>query len=463
MKKRLLSLILSTAIAISSFGTAVPAFASDEEKSLVIGVTKDWASVNSLAASNTSNTFVAKLICDTLLDKKIDGTAVPRLAQSWDYDGDVTVTFHLAENAVWSDGEPVTAEDVVYTFQLISDPEIAVDNTMMALIAGTDDNGFEIYENSIAVTADDDYTLTVTLKNPVLLDNFLDDLKTIVILPKHAYGEIPSSEIKTSEVLDNPVGSGPYQVVNHIAGSTLELTANENYFQGAPNIDNLTIRLYTTATLAAALASGEAQVTGGANVSEISYNDYEYLSTLDNITIDPFYSYNYQYLPINNSLEAYSDARVRQALSLAINREEIVTNLFHGDALVIYTPYNEIHPFYAADLAYPAYDPEAAKELLNEAGWNWDYEIQLVAANNDENRLKAVQLVQQYWQQIGLKVNLTEEEYATNMAGIQEGTVEIGTMGTPGGDVAVETAITRITEPNETSSLNFFHLQTSFS
>lgn len=343
----------------------------------------------------------------------------------------------------------------------MSDPEIAVDNTLVSLIDGTDDNGLETSENGIAVTAVDDYTVTVTLKHPVLLDNFLDDLKTIVILPEHAYGEIPSADIKTSEVLDSPIGSGPYQVVNHVAGSTLELSANEDYFQGAPKIDNLTVNLYTTVTLAAALASGEAQATGGSNVSEISFHDYEYLSTLDNLVIEPVYTYSYQYLTINNSLEAYSDARVRQALSLAINREEIVNSLLHGNGLVIYTPFNENHPYYATDLDYPTYDPETAKELLNEAGWDWDYEIQLVAANNDENRMKAVQLVQQYWEAIGLKVNLTEQDFSTNMAGIQDGTVEIGTMGNSGGDVAIESTITMIAEPSETSSLNFFHLQTS--
>ena len=151
-------------------------------------------------------------IYDRLTQTNADGSIEGRLAESWTVnDASDAVTFKLHEDAVWSDGEPVTAEDVVFSYQMYSDPSVeAKSRYHLEYIAGVDDSGAELSEDSIEVTADSDYEVTFKLKEAMYPDTFLQDIDTVFIIPKHIFEGKTAEEINAPDLWANPVGSGPF-------------------------------------------------------------------------------------------------------------------------------------------------------------------------------------------------------------------------------------------------------------
>lgn len=160
--------------------------AASGEKVLTAAVSTAWDTMMPL---NTTSNYT-RMICDQIYDRltqcRADGSIEGRLAESWEANADSTaVTFKLHEDAVWSDGEPVTAEDVVFSYQMYSDPKVeAKSRYHLQYIAGVDDSGAELSEDSIEVTADDEHTVTFRLKSAMFADTFLQDIDTVFIIPR---------------------------------------------------------------------------------------------------------------------------------------------------------------------------------------------------------------------------------------------------------------------------------------
>ncbi|HIT40544.1 MAG TPA: peptide ABC transporter substrate-binding protein, partial [Candidatus Caccovicinus merdipullorum] len=189
----------TTAAPASGETTETEASASGE-KVITAAISTAWDTMMPLNTTSNYTRMICDQIYDRLTQSKADGSIEGRLAESWTVNEDSSaVTFKLHENAVWSDGEPVTADDVVFSYQMYSDPQVeAKSRYHLQYIAGVDDSGAELSEDSIEVTADDTYTVTFNLKTSMYVDTFLQDIDTVYIIPKHIF------EGKTAEEINAP-------------------------------------------------------------------------------------------------------------------------------------------------------------------------------------------------------------------------------------------------------------------
>ena len=215
---------------------------------------------------------------DRLVLNRGDGTNEPRLASSWEVaDDKKSITFTINENATWHDGEPVTAEDVAFTAQLVSDPAInSSKRSFLSYFEGVDDSGAELSEDSIGVEVLDGNKVKFNLKQPMDPDILLGVFnKNFFVLPKHILADKTVEEINGPDLWEAPIGSGPFKFGSSIAGEEIQLLCNENYCLGKPDFDKLVIRVVQSANLVAGLMSGDIDILAGSGLAAIPLEDWD--------------------------------------------------------------------------------------------------------------------------------------------------------------------------------------------
>ncbi|MCB9423095.1 MAG: ABC transporter substrate-binding protein [Ardenticatenaceae bacterium] len=285
----------------------------------------------------------------------------PWLAESFEFSDDgLTLTFNLREGVLWSDGEPFTAEDVVYTFEVVRDVA-GVDSPVLAAMAGD-----TAYVD--AVTAVDDTTVQFTfnrVNTPAIYELIDQD-----IIPQHVFSAYDDVIATTNE---NPVGTGPFTEVVSFSSQSYQINANPNYWQeGVPTFAGIEYVAYGDGN-AAALAA----VNGDVDWSNAQIQDPE--TTFVSVDPDNRYSItfedsNYNILALNTQVAPFDDVNVRKAISMAINREQIALIAENGivgpfDVTGLTAAYDGWKVDDVAALGdWTTYNPEMANELLDAAG-----------------------------------------------------------------------------------------------
>ena len=372
---------------------------------IVVGSIGDASNLIPLLASDAPSHQVAGLIYNGLVryDKnlKLEG----ELAKSWEISADgLTITFHLRPGVKWHDGAPFTAEDVMFTYRLIIDPKTPT------AYAGD----FEQVKEAKIL---DPYTFQVIYEKP-----FAPALASwgLSILPKHL---LAGKDITKSPLSRHPIGTGPYTFSQWKSGEKIELAANPDYFEGQPFIDRYRYRIIPdSATMFLELKAGNLDWMG---LTPIQYdrqtagkkftgkfNKYKYLS----------FSYTYMGYNLKNPL--FQDQRVRQALSFAINKQEIIDGVLLGHGRVATGPYKPDTWFYHQPSKKYPYNPEKAKQLLREAGWQdrdgdglLDKDGQpfvFTVMTNQGNALRAqtAEIIQRRLHEIGIKMKIRVIEWS---------------------------------------------------
>jgi peptide/nickel transport system substrate-binding protein len=448
--KKSIFLILLAALTVSFFGcspSAVTTPASEKPvateavappadtttpKIVTAAMTSAWDSMMPLNTNSNYSLFIYDQIYDRLLQGNAQGEYDPRLADSWDVNEDSTaVTFHLNPNATWQDGKPVTADDVVFTFQMYSDPEVAaLSRYYLSVIAGTDESGAELSPDSINVAKVDDHTVTITMTSVMFPGNLYNNLNSVYIVPKHIFEGKTTEEINAPDLWMNPIGSGPFKFVSKIDGERMEFVANEAYFQGVPNIDRLVVRIVPTANLLAGLISGEIDILAGGGLGSILLDDWAIAQEQKNLVTASAPTTSYQMLIINN-LKPYFNQKVRQAVSMAINRDAIVNSLLQGQGTAVITPISPISPYY--DPAVTVwYDPDQAKAILKQEKFPFDQEMVFYVPAGNTTRERAAVLIQQDLQNVGIKVQIQSVDFPTLMNNMRESMHDFGIIGSGG-------------------------------
>jgi peptide/nickel transport system substrate-binding protein len=275
---------------------------------------------------------------------------VPDLAESWKANADLTqYTFKLRSDVTWHDGEPLTADDVKFTIDSVLNPEVT------ARFSGP-------ISSVESVEVVDPQTVVFNLKSsfaplPVMLGY------NQAIVPKHL---LEGQDLnQPTDFLAAPVGSGPFKFGTAQQGSYLEVVANEDYFLGRPNLDRIVFQVITDGNARVAqLKSGDIDFT------VIDPPQIDSVSNDANLKVVEAQQVNYYFLAFNHSVDRLQDPAVRQALTLALDRQAIVDTVLKGYGEVATGP---IHPtlgdFYNPDVTTYEYDQEQAKELLAGAGW----------------------------------------------------------------------------------------------
>ena len=263
-----------------------------------------------------SDIMIGKTLFNNLVRFSFEdgSTVVPDLAESWETDEDSRVwTFHLRDDVVWHDGEPFTAEDVVFTVETIRNPDVASRWSAAFVTLET-------------IEALDDHTVRMTFEAP-----FAPLLATLAynlaIVPEHILGDMDlSNPSGPTEFVTNPIGTGPFRFVEQVSGSHFILEANPEYHEGRPAIDQVEFKVIPDVNAQVAqLLTGELDITW--TVEPIHYDR---LSNAENIVIHEVDIPRFDWIPLNNTNPLFQDKRVRQAMVHALNREAMVDIVMGG-------------------------------------------------------------------------------------------------------------------------------------
>lgn len=298
----------------------------------------------------------------------------------------LTYTFKLVDTK-WHDGKPFTSADVKFTLELAKNAESG--GLFAARLADV-----------ASIETPDQHTAIVKLSKPN--SAFLSVLGYVMMLPQHALSQIPVAEIaKSSWWSTKPIGTGPFKFVKYVSDQYVETAAYEGYRGGKPKVDRLINRYFANAASAvAALRAGEIQFTFA------EPDDAKTFKGNDNFRVIEGDSYVVNYIGFNHRVGLWKDLRVRQAVMHAIDRNAIVSSLFGGAAKLANCGYvaPQIVP---KELTNYVYDPQKAKDLLAQAGWdkiNGDKPISWLTYYNTPQVANVMAAMQAMLAQVGINV-----------------------------------------------------------
>lgn len=372
---------------------------------------------------NTEFYMVPLNIYDRLVEcEVVDGTAVivPSLAKSWDISDDGLIyTFHLRDDVNFHNGNKFTADDVVYTIERMMNPDTAALNTdFFSMIKGANArlNG-EADHVEGAVTLDD-YTVEITLEVPFA--PFLANLAT----PSCSIYNREATEAAGDQFGIEPsltIGTGPFKLSDWVLNDKVTLVRNDDYFKGAAFLDAIEIyQVPDENTQKLMYENGELDIVDlSSSSSQLGYflNNDNYK---DNLVTGPeagcyFYAFN-------QNMEPTNDVRVRKAISMAIDRQTILDQMYSGAGHVVNSmlPDGVLGSYDAQEIPY---DPEGAKALLEEAGYGNGCELEIYQQTDNPDALAINQVVQSMLSEVGIHVTIKQMDDAAYFAERREGKI----------------------------------------
>ena len=383
-----------------------------------IGVTDTVYSLNPLLMNGGEVTkYATGLMFLPLMELNAALEFEPMLADSITTEDNIHFTVHIDENATWSDGTPITSYDVEYAALRLCSPLIANTAMMYYVFEGVGDDGFvEEGATSISgITPTDDKTIVFTTKSPMALNTFLNSYaRYLMPLPKHIIEHYGEDQLASAEWFNHPdVVSGPYMLTDYDTDHYVSYSANPNYWKGNVNIPTLNIRIMDAASLYAALQTGEIDVTQQ-TMSVIPPEDYSAIEALDNITVvygDPITN---QSMFINT--KNIPDTRVRQAMLYAIDRDMILEGLLQNHGEIQDGFLSSASPYHDQGSTYIHYDPDKAKALLQQAGYDGSQTIDFYVNSGDSTFVNAANIIVANWQAVGINAKITTVDFATLMS-----------------------------------------------
>ena len=318
--------------------------------------------LSTVATSAVPTALISTKIYESLLEYDGPGmTPVPGLARSWEVaDDQLTYTFELRDDVTWHDGEPFTSEDVKFSIEVIA--------------KGYHSRGNTYFGNVETIEPPDDHTVVLRLSAPVpFLLRAFQPTET-PMLPRHAFSdaEIADQQVRQAEIMQQPIGTGPFKLREWSRGSHIILERNEDYWKdGKPYLDQLILRVIPDgAARAIAVERGEVDL---APMTALPPPELQRLAGLPHLVASQEGSEGLgpiMWLEVNLREEPLSDVRVRQAISMAIDRERLVDVIWYGNGAPARGPIVSGNPnHFDATLEPFPYDPAAAEALLDEAGY----------------------------------------------------------------------------------------------
>ncbi len=441
MKKRnrILSLLLAGAMALglTACGASNAGTAADEtgsaavstenastdtaasgEKIINVGVTNTLGSLNPLLLNGGEiNKYATGLMFLPLMELDADLNFEGMLADSITTEDNKNFIVHIDDAATWSDGTPVTADDVVYTALRLASPVIGNTAMMYYVFEGVGDDGFvaEGAEGIDGIQKVDDKTVQFTTKEEMPITTFENSYaRYLLTLPKHVIEQYSEEELSTADWFNHPdVVSGPFIVTDFDVDHYISYEANKDYWKGAPKIDKLNIKIVDGSQLYAGLQSGEIDITQQ-TMSDIPQEDYESVEALDNV--DVVYGSPVTNQSVFIQTKNVPDVKVRQAMLYAIDRQQILEELLNGHGEIVDGFLSSASPFYDDSLTPVSYDPEKAKALLEEAGWDGSQTIRFYVNSGDSTFVNAASIIAAEWAAVGIKAEIQTVDFATLMS-----------------------------------------------
>ena len=391
------TLLFSLLVAVLLLGMSPILMAKD---TLVVSQNTEAKTLHPLAMYSVIEQNIATNIYDSLISRDSDGKLIPGLATSWELIDETTWRFYLRKGVKWQDGGDFTADDVIFTFEDIGRTPI---------------NRYKFIMQKIKkVSKVDDFTVDIETNGPyaILADAFYH---TIFIMSK-AY-----CEGKTNEFLaEHPMGTGPYTLKNWVRGSHMDLEAFEGCWRGTPSIKKVQFKpISNDATRLAGLISGGIDLTTDVPVQYVEM--VKNAPGIDVIKKDGMRIIFFQIKQDDPDLPT-ANKKVREALLLGINEQEIVDKLLLGYSQVASQLPAPFMRGFNDELQRPSYNPERAKELLAEAGFANGLDLTINVPNDRfvmDNEIGVA--ISQQLSKVGIRVKLEAQPWSIHSKGQREG------------------------------------------
>jgi peptide/nickel transport system substrate-binding protein len=357
-----------------------------------------------MLASDSASGQISGYIFNGLTKYDKDIKTIGDLAESWDIrDNGLTIIFHLRKGVKWHDGAEFTSEDVLFTYQTVTNPQIPTPYS----------SNYGPVKN---VEIPDKYTVRVTYSEP-----YAPALESwgMGIIPKHA---LEGKDLASDAVSRNPIGTGPYRLKEWITGQKIVLDAFDDYFEGRPKIDRIIARIITDpATTFLELKFG------GIDFSAVTPAQYKL--QVDKSAFFARYfqkfrypSFGYTYLGFNLLHPLFSDRSVRRAIAHAINKKEIIAGVLLGYGTPCTGPFPPESWAYNSDVADIEFDPGKAAGMLSSLGWVKNsmgllekdgriFSFTVITNQGNEARMKAAQIIKEQLRHVGIEMKIKVLEW----------------------------------------------------
>ena len=386
----------------------------EEDVILRVGVSADLTTDNVFAVSAGSDWAVITAEYDMMQKFAVaDATAAPSLATGCDHNEEYTEwTCTLRDDVLWSDGEPLTAQDVAFTYRFVIDNKIPQYKSY--------------FPGNPVFTTPDDHTFVWTAEEPTFAPTMPP---WVYIVPEHVWSQYDGQSLKEIRAVSgmNPVVSGPFMLTEWTPGQGFTLSRNPNFWGPEPTVDRVDYRVYTNQeAMIQALKNGEIDIADGLTPTLINS-----VSATTNITVQKVVSDWWLNLAFNfggqgpdaNPLPALHDLEVRQAIQMAIDKQAIVTKVYQGAATPGDTMIRPASAYWhldiPADEEFP-YDPAAANAMLDDAGYldtdddgvredpstGESFELSMPASSDTTGAVEAGEMIVGFLKQVGMKVEL---------------------------------------------------------
>jgi len=400
----LMAFTMTLSVGISGAGEVNPRHGG----TLTLGLSRPLDSLAYYRSYAATKNLVTMAIWDTLLQYDEQGNLLPDLAKSWEVPDPKTIVLHLREGVKFHDGNIMDAEDVVASMNFAISPEAKSPMAWM-------------FDSMESVEALDDMTVQINLKTPTVVD----------VLYALATGEggVTSKEAIEKYGIglgEHPIGAGPFKLEKWEKGSRIVLAKFDDYWEeGKPYLDKYVIKILPEEfTRLTALTSRRIHMA-----YRMSYKDIESLEEMEGFNANVYPTYCIYYLALKNNRAPFNDMRVRKALNYAIDKEALTKAVLLGYAIPAIT---DIPPSMPGSLAgieapYP-YDPEKAKELLEEAGYPNGFSFEAILKSKSPD-LETGLVLQKYFKAIGVNLKLIKEEPGTHWIHEQAGAYKEAALG----------------------------------
>jgi peptide/nickel transport system substrate-binding protein len=383
-------------------------------------VSEGWAfdikTFNTVLSQDVYSNLCIGLCLESLLTSKANGDLAPALATEVPKpasDG-VTYAFKLNQNVKWSDGTPLTSDDVLFTYNLIFAPDYQ---------AVSSPRRGDFTQNVATIAAPDRYTFVVTTKSPYA--PFLAQHAQYGIMPKHVLGSLPAAAINTADFNSAPtVASGPFKFVRWDKGAQVVFDRNPNYYRGAALLDRFVYKVVpSTVAVGNQLKTGEIDV-GQIDPSQVTSLQTEQGFGIVGFVVPSFQFIMYQLNPAKPAGQVLGEQAVRQALVYALNRDGMVKTANFGQGRVG----DAVEPptswaFNPNTKPVYAFNPAKANQMLDQAGWQkgpdgirakggrkMQFTVQYAVGSPV---LRSVaQIMQENWKSVGVALTSKEIQFA---------------------------------------------------
>jgi len=378
--------------AVAAVGLFMAGHTLAQNDTFIFGVGSEVQNLDPRLATDVASALRTNVMMEGLVTFNTGLGLEPRLATSWELAEDLmSLTFHLREGVTFHNGHPFTSADVRYTFETILDPDFGARN--IALYSAID-----------TIDTPDDHTVVFNLSQPNVF--LINNLARMPILPN-----LPDLNHEM-----HPIGTGPYKFVSQSRDDRLIMTRFDDYWGGTGPIETIEFRVIPeNSTRLLAFEAGEIDATQ----SVIPATELPRLEEDERFIIERTPGTGYTYLAFNNNVAPLDNVAVRQALNHLVPREAIVERVLNGNGFVGVSMLLPTVDWFNPDVKRYDYNPELARQLLEEAGVDFDRPLRLTTSE-DAARMQIAEILAFEFGQIGLNIEVEIMEAASFLTRIQQ-------------------------------------------